>query len=419
VGGTGSFIPVSCDDIPRVAEKLNDTRLGVAEGEARVCDVVCKKCSRKAGSQMNVKILDRYVARNFLIGYAIAFCVLIGLRIIIDLFVNLDEFTEHADLGAFAVAGNILSFYGLHSMLYFRDFAGMIIVVAAAFSLGKMIRSNELVAVMASGVSLKRAIVPMVLLAFLLTGLLVIDQEFLIPPLSDKLVRGQDALPGQETYDVWFIGDGNGSLICSQRFDVKTSTLQKPTIITRSKKAGSIIWEVTGRISAEKAVYNPKTGKWDLINGQFTEKGSLIGAQPITSYVSDITPKDIPVMRRSGYKTLLSSRQLSALAAQRTKIKDLAELFSQKHFRITDPIINLVMLMVCLPILVCRDPKSMKTAIMISFGVTTACFIITFICKMLATEVVFFDRVMPELWAWLPVFIFAPIAFIELDSMKT
>jgi hypothetical protein len=37
---------------------------------------------------------------------------------------------------------------------------------------------------------------------------------------------------------------------------------------------------------------------------------------------------------------------------------------------------------------------------------------------MLAIEVIF-DRVMPELWAWLPVFIFAPIAFIELDSMKT
>jgi hypothetical protein len=74
--------------------------------------------------------------------------------------------------------------------------------------------------------------------------------------------------------------------------------------------------------------------------------------------------------------------------------------------------------MVCLPILVCRDPKSMKTAIMISFATTGACFIVTFACKMLATEAVF-DRVIPEFWAWLPVFIFAPIAFLELDSMKT
>ena len=57
-----------------------------------------------------MKILDKYIAKNFLIGYAIAFCVLIGLRIIIDLFVNLDEFTEHADLGTLAVIKNILVF---------------------------------------------------------------------------------------------------------------------------------------------------------------------------------------------------------------------------------------------------------------------------------------------------------------------
>ncbi|MFA5252968.1 MAG: LptF/LptG family permease, partial [Phycisphaerae bacterium] len=251
-----------------------------------------------------------------------------------------------------------------------------------------------------------------------LAGLLVIDQELLIPPFSDKRVRGQDALPGQEKYDVWFIGDDNGSLICTEEFDVKTSTMYRPTIILRSKKADSAVWEVTGRISAEKAAYNPQTTEWDLINGLIIEKGSQIGARPIASYASSVTPKDIPVMRRARHITLLSSHQLSVLASQRTKIKDLAQLYSQKHFRITDPIISLVMLMISLPILVCRDPREMKSAIMISFATTAACFVTVFVCKMLATEAIF-DRVIPEFWAWLPVFIFAPVAVIELDSMKT
>ena len=142
-----------------------------------------------------MKILDRYVAKNFLVGYVIAFCVLIGLRIIIDLFVNLDEFTEHADLTAVAVIKNILVFYALNCTLYFREFAGMITVVAASFSFSKMVHSNELVAVMASGVSLKRVIAPIVFLALLLTGVLVIDQEFVIPSLADKLVRSHDDIP--------------------------------------------------------------------------------------------------------------------------------------------------------------------------------------------------------------------------------
>jgi len=375
-----------------------------------------------------MKILDRYVAKNFLIGYCIAFCVLMGLRIIIDLFVNLDEFTDHADLKTAVVIKNIFTFYLLNSTLYFRDFAGMTTVVAAAFSFGKMVRNNELVAVMASGISLKRIICPIVFLSLLLTGVLVIDQELIIPPLADKLVRSQGDIPGQELYKVRFISDGKGSLICSLKFDVETSTLYDPTILLRRLTSRAGIWEVTGRIDAEKAVYNSQAGRWDLYtrssetgewlsHGLLTEKGSRKGPQPTAFYASDVTAKDIPVRCESEHKTLLSLRQLIDLEAQKTQVRDM-ELSSQKHFHITDPLINLVMLMISLPILVCRDPKSAKSAVMISFALTGTCFIMTFVCKILATEVIF-DKVMPELWAWLPVFIFLPIAFIELDSMKT
>jgi len=96
------------------------------------------------------------------------------------LFVNLDEFTEHPDMETAAMVKNILTFYCLNCTLYFRDFAGMITAVAAAFSFGRMVRSNELVAVMASGISLKRIIAPIVFLALLLTGVLIVDQELLI-----------------------------------------------------------------------------------------------------------------------------------------------------------------------------------------------------------------------------------------------
>lgn len=364
-----------------------------------------------------MKILDRYIAKNFLIGYVIAFFVLIGLRIIIELFVNLDEFTEHADLGAFAVIKNILVFYGIRITLYFRDFAGMITVVAAAFSFGKMIRNRELVAVMSSGVSLKRVIVPVIILAITATLILVIDQELIIPPLADKLVRGEDDIAGEEICDVSFISDANNSLFYSLKFDEKTETLYYPTILPRKiRKPG--VWEVTGYISADKAVFNRRTQRWDLTNGFFNEKKYQSVPVAVDYYRTDITPRDIPIRRKAENKSLLSFWQLHTLAKQGKKIKDQAQLYAQMQSRVTDPLINLVMLMVSLPILICRDPKSMKTAIMLSFAVTSACYITTFICRLLATEV-FFEMIIPEFWVWLPVFIFLPVAFIELDSMKT
>jgi len=379
---------------------------------------------------MSVRILDKYVAKNFLTGYAIAFCVLLGLRIVIDLFVNLDEFAEHADLGMAAVISNIFTYYALQSTLYFRDFAGMITVVAAAFSLGKMVRYNELIAIMASGVSLKRIIAPIIILTIALTGLLVIDQELLIPSFSNSLVREKDVLPGRESYDLWFISDANGSLICSYKFDVESETLYDPLIITRDKIPDSLFYEPTGWIQAKKATYDSKIRAWLLTDGLFTSiprsqtkpgddsQSAPSHRQTLNAFYTDISPKDIPIRRSSEHKTLLSSAQLSQLASQGTKLKDLAFLYSQKHFRITDPIMNVVMLLVCLPVLVCRDPKSMKSAISISFAITAASLIVNFICKLMATEELF-GIVVPELWAWLPVFIFAPIAFLEIDSMKT
>ncbi len=367
-----------------------------------------------------MKILDRYIAKNFLIGYVIAFCVLIGLRVIIDLFVNLDEFAENADLGAWAVMKHIATFYALNTTLYFRDIAGVITVVAAAFSLGRMVRTNELVAIIASGVSAKRIVGPILVLVIFFTLLAVADQEFLIPAVSDRLVLDEDDIAGKESYAVWFLADAKGSLICSAKYDAGTATFLHPTIITRRAAARPGVWEVTGRISADSATYNLGTGNWDLQNGLYISTDPNEQARTVAAYQApDLLPKDVALRRNAGYDSLLSSRQLAALAAQKIKVKDIAQLLSQKHFRITDPLINLTMLMVSLPVLICRDPRTMKSAILISFVLTAACFVTTFICKMLATEVVFGNRVMPELWAWLPIFIFLPIAIIELDSMKT
>jgi lipopolysaccharide export system permease protein len=371
-----------------------------------------------------MRVLDKYVIKNFLIGYAIAASVLIGLCIVIDLFVNLDEFAEHADLGTNVVLESIFSYYGSQSTLYFRDFAGIITVIAAVFSLGKMTRNNELVAVMASGVSLKRVIAPIIILAILLSGLLIIDQELIIPRLAHQLIRSHDSLPGEEVYELWFMNDSKGSLICTKKFDEKTKTIINPFIIIRRENEPGQ-WEVVAKIAAQNATYNSTKKGWDLENGLYTsviptsDSATTYKPQPVSFYETDITPLDIPMRLQEGYKSLLSSTQLITMAKQRgTRLKDEAELYLQKHSRITDPVINIVMLMVALPVLVCRDPKAMKTAIMISFAVTSLCYVITFACKMLATEV-FLNQIRPEFWAWVPVFIFLPIAFMELDSMKT
>ena len=372
-----------------------------------------------------MKTLDRYVAKNFCYGYLIVLGVMMGMFLTVDLFMNLDEFAELSDEGIGVVLSNIISYYSVRGVLWFRDLGGMLIVIAAVFSLARMTRNNELIAVMASGVSLKRILAPILFLSLLLTGVLIVDQEFVIPQLSVRLTQKQDQRVNEAAYDLWFLGDAHGSLICCQLYEEKTQTMTAPLIVLREPEDADT-WRVTGRIQARQAVYDPARKGWVLEDGLLLRVPKTGKQEPdfqdsaaVDFYATDLDPKQLPLRRREGFKSLLSLRQLTEMEqSPGTRRTEMAEIALQKHSRITAPIINMIMLMVALPVLVCRDPRNMKTAIIISFLTTAGCFIVSFLSSIFATEV-FFGQVRPALFSWLPIFIFFPIALIEIDSMRT
>jgi lipopolysaccharide export LptBFGC system permease protein LptF len=197
-----------------------------------------------------------------------------------------------------------------------------------------------------------------------------------------------------------------------------------PTILVREPVPDSLHWRVTSIIRADSAVYDAGQVGWKLINGRDMPIGDVdivesnVRTRPIDFYPSSLTPVEIPLKQQEGFKSLLSWRQLAALEKQQRRIKDVAELYLQKSLRITEPIFVMVMLLITLPVLVCRDPKAMKTAILVGFGLSILCSATMFGCKLLATEE-FFNRAIPETWAWAPIFLFLPIALLEFDSMRT
>jgi lipopolysaccharide export system permease protein len=384
-----------------------------------------------------MRTLDKYIARNFLTGYFVAFFVLMGLRIIIDMFINLDEFSKHANLGVVQVMANICNFYMIQSSVYFRDFAGPINVVAAVFALGRMTKKNELVAMMASGISLKRVIMPIIFLSVLLSGLLVVDQEYIIPSLAGSIVREHDELPGRQSYSLSCLVDKNGSIINAAQYSEGSQTMSGASIILRKPAEGGL-WQTAGWIRADRAVYNPVNQVWDLYTETENPDGTLettpggelqniipygsteniLAHRRVLSYKTDLTPEIIPVQRKQQSVTLLSFSQLGQFAKTTPRSHDRARMLLERNTRMTDPVINLIMLVISLTVLTCRDNKEMKSAIMVSFGITVGCLIFTFVCKMFGTEVVF-EKVRPNLWAWLPVVVFMPVAVFMYDSMKT
>ena len=136
-------------------------------------------------------ILDRYILRALLINYGIALAVMVSLYVVLDLFVNMDEFTEQG-YALPTVIRNIVDYYAPNLLLYFAQLSGVITLFACLASLARMRKFNELTAVLASGVSLHRVAAPIITFGLVSTALLVIDSEWLIPAVAHRLARDRD-----------------------------------------------------------------------------------------------------------------------------------------------------------------------------------------------------------------------------------
>src|ERR1700712_5597816 len=160
-----------------------------------------------------MKILDRYVLFAFLKNYVLSFMILVGLYVVLDMLFNFDDLmsvqSKEGLTGAASVWGllrTIADYYFYQAFLIFVQMSGTIPIVAAAFTLMRMSRQNELSAILSAGVPLLRIAWPIIIASVILNGLLLVDQEVVVPLMIPKLARTHNEA-GQET--------GNGFAITS------------------------------------------------------------------------------------------------------------------------------------------------------------------------------------------------------------
>jgi len=212
-----------------------------------------------------MKTLDRYILRNFLFTLVMFLIVGILLRGVVDLFINLDEFAE-VEMSFVDRVKMIGQYYACQSVAYFGELGGVLIVASAVFTLARMNKTNELTAMLAAGVSLHRVLLPIVISSMLMGGLIMLNQEFVIPPLAPKLVRDPDDAPGIKTFQVRLMTDGAGSVWYSEGFSPVENVMSNPVVILRDHK-----YKAIASIVGTQA----RPGELDGVAGWFIEDGSI------------------------------------------------------------------------------------------------------------------------------------------------
>jgi len=363
-----------------------------------------------------MRTLDRYIVRTFLWNYVIALAVMIGLYVMVDLYLNLDEFTEQGQPLLHTIR-NIVDYYSYNLFLYFAQLAGLITVVAAAATLGKMQRSNELVAVLASGVSLYRIAAPLLVVGLLMNALWVIDQEVIIPRIADKLARPRDDVEGRSTYSIWFVPDGRGGLLSALKYSPNRKQMKRMLVIRRGPDL-----TLQQIITADVATWDEAEKAWVLKRGSRISrpvgKAGVYGDEArieragVTRYYSEITPEELAYRQATQWTDFLSIRQISQL--QQRKMGPRIKLAKVKHSRVVTPLINIILLIIGIFPFMHKVPRPIIVDAGLSVLMTGAVFAVSFMAINLIDA-----QNYPELPAWLPVILFGPAAVILLDSVET
>jgi len=129
-----------------------------------------------------MKKLDIYIIKKFLGTFFYAISLLIVVVIVIDITEKIDDFLEKQ-----APLNEIIFIYYVNFIPYFVNlFLYLFTFIAVIFFTSRMATNTEFVAILSSGISFNRLLVPYVLSAFILSLLSFYLANWLIPQSSEK-----------------------------------------------------------------------------------------------------------------------------------------------------------------------------------------------------------------------------------------
>ena len=364
--------------------------------------------------------IDRYIMRSLLTNYVISLLVMLCLYVMLDMFVNMDEFTEDGS-PPLTVLASIFDYYWPNLFLCFSQLSGAITLFSCMAVLARMRRLNEMTAILASGVSLYRVARPIVIFGISTSMLLVVDTEFVIPSVAHLLARDHDDADGQRAYEVLFVKDRNNALLSAGEFHPKTRQLKRILILVRDEYA-----KVAQTIEADSAVWEPppvpdEPGRWILTRGQQVSRvmyedevfGPRYGVSSslVQYYVSDLSPEQLLLRQAEGWIKYLSLSQLRAQENRRDT--DMSTILRAKHQRVTAPILSMVLLLLGLPFFLDRSPANVLSDTGKCILACGGCFLMSFVGQSMRPESG------SAFIAWLPIFLFATLAMVLIGRIRT
>ncbi len=364
-------------------------------------------------------LYDRVLIRSYLKAYVVVLVSLLSLYIVVDLFTNVDEFTNSRH-GLARVLQRIVVYYAYRVTHIFDKLCEAIVMLAAMFTVAWMQRSNELAPLLSAGVSTRRVVRPVLLTAFVMLVLSMLNQELVIPRLSDVLLTERDDPTTDKAIMVHGAQEPNeihlsGRLAMRNRKVVQEMSCVIPA---SASQAPNDVY-----IHAKEAFYYP------VGEGRYGGGGWLLtGAQPAKLESSGVLEfidsgkyflhtqlVDFDHLTRSRTWFVFASTYQLFMELNRPESTRLASMAVLFHARLTRPILGFLLVLMGLSVILRDQNRNVFISAGLCLGICALFFAAGIASKNLGDS----EYLSPIMAAWLPVLVFGPVGFVLFDAIQT
>lgn len=370
-------------------------------------------------------IVDRYLLLLFLKIFLVCFVSFTGLFVVIHLFSNLDELaTLSKQDGWFQL---MWDFYGPRVAEVFDKSSAVWTLVAAVFAVSLMQRRREMTAIEAAGITKSRILRSVFVCAIVIVGLSMATREFVIPRVKDRLVRTPQNWTDQGNIAMGVYHDlDSGIKIRGTNLSLLEGRITDPDAQIPIDVSNEVPRIIALWASLEPADETHPAGL--LFHG-------IVKPENIQSLAS-LSLDQRTVVYLPGDQVWLETNQCfvacdfdpydaaygNKLSAYQSLPEMLAELRRPKlwfgngpqikvHSRILQPILDLTLLLLGLPLIITRAEKNVFVSAGLCFLIVGALQLTTIASHSLGS----YNIIQPAvLAAWLPVILFLPLAIVSI-----
>lgn len=202
-----------------------------------------------------MKKIDAYITRKFLGTFFFSIVLILSIAVVFDLTEKLDNFYESQ-----APLKEIIFDYYFNFIPYYMNmFSSLFIFISVIFFTSKMAGNSEIIAILASGVSFQRLMLPYFWSALLLAILSFVLGGFVIPPATANMLKFQDkyveSFSTENARNIQ-MEVSPGTILYIESFQQRTNHGYHASLDCFEGKT------LTKRLSADRIRYNEETNQW-------------------------------------------------------------------------------------------------------------------------------------------------------------